>query len=124
MHKKTLYNRAIRANGSRPTYATVPLKRYFSALAQWLKSDPRVSLASNPQVLLNHPAFRKMVAEGEHIIPLILQDFLDDANAPWELVLEQITGLQPYRPEHRGFTDKIRQDWIEWGYAHGHIARA
>jgi hypothetical protein len=100
----------------------VPLERYFECLAEWWKHDPRVRCSSGPEKIVNHRAFRAIVAEGRGIMPSILEDYLKDPHAPWDLALEHILKMSPSPEEHRGRPDKIRKDWLAWGRSHGYLA--
>lgn len=67
---------------------------------------------------INHFAFQALVDMGEEIIPYLLLRLGKNWLAP--LLLSEITGACPIKPEHVGEFDKINDDWREWAAKNGY----
>jgi hypothetical protein len=86
-------------------------------LAYMLNSEG--SAYSNPRWIVEHPAFREIQHFGDAAIPHLLT-WLERDPYVWLIALPVLVGFSPVRPEHRGRTDEMIQDWRQWGIAHGY----
>ncbi len=98
---------------------TQSLEKKFEALAkQWYEGT---ILHSNPMIIFNHPACKKLIALGKPIIPLILENFANEESFDWGYVLTKITGENPCpRHNYRSY-NLIRDDWLCWGDKKGYF---
>ena len=88
------------------------LRDEFEKLAEEWKSE--TAYISNIQSIVDHPAYRKIVAMGPEVIPLILED-LEKANNHWYSALYDLTGAKPVPKDYAGRMDVMREFWLSWG---------
>jgi hypothetical protein len=55
---------------------------------------------------------------GKAAVPLKLAD-LEKGPDHWFIALYEITGANPVTHEHRGYMQKMADDWIAWGKENG-----
>ena len=91
-------------------------QRFQELAAQWrLERGP----FSTARRLAQHPAYRKIVALGEAVVPFILAD-LEKKPDHWFLALEEITGASPVPESDWGKLPGMAAAWIAWGLAQGY----
>jgi hypothetical protein len=95
------------------------IRQLFEDLkARWEKDMEGVS---NYARMTSHPAYLRIIGQGSAILPSIFED-LDAGGGPWFVALAAITGENPVKPKHRTNSSLMRQDWLQWGKAHGYHA--
>ena len=97
---------------------SVDEKRFQELTAKW-QGDFSLSISSNPTDCLKNDAFREIIAMGPAALPLILREYEATAHMEWAVALGQICGFSPVKPESRGKSDLVRNDWLEWGRKEG-----
>ena len=96
---------------------SVDEKRFQELTAKW-KGDLNISFSSNPLAVLKNEAYKEIIAMGSAALPLILRDYQENGGA-WAVALGHICGHSPVKPESRGKSDLVRNDWLEWGRKEG-----
>jgi hypothetical protein len=92
------------------------LKAQFRVLAdQWKRETGHLSRMSHRA---EHPAYRQIIAMGEAVIPILLED-LNQTHDHWFLALMELTGQNPVKQADAGFVDRMADAWIRWGAAQG-----
>jgi hypothetical protein len=93
------------------------LEQEFAQLAaQWRRERGATSLARR---MAEHPAYRRIVAMGEKVVPLILAE-LEREPDHWFFALHEITGASPVPAQSRGKLKEMAEAWIDWGRKHGY----
>ena len=95
------------------------IKRRFDALRREWERD--TMLVSNAATVLSHPAFMKVIALGDSVVPAILE-FIEShpkESLFWTIALQTIVDDDPVPVEERSNPSKRRARWIEWGRRHG-----
>lgn len=94
------------------------IEREFHRLKEaWIGA---VRFESSMSKIVQHPAYRAIIALGERAVPLILHEFLRRPNH-WSWALTEITGESPVPGEVAGDLDAIRRIWVRWGRDHGYL---
>jgi len=93
-------------------------KHFQRAAAEWRNDTRHLSRVSK---MIEHPAYRDIIAMGERAIPLLLEEVQKDPPDLWFWALSEITGEDPIDPSHHGDIKAMASDWIEWGKAGGYI---
>ena len=83
--------------------------------AQW-KADTR--FLSDANRIIDHPAFRQIIALGKDVVPLLLRDLEAQASL-WVWALPEITGENPMPASDAGNIRKMSDAWLKWGRAQG-----
>lgn len=60
------------------------------------------------------PAYDALLAMGESVIPLIMEELEDGAKDHWFRILEMLSSEQPVRYEDRGNYAEMRRAWLDW----------
>lgn len=90
----------------------------FNALAaQW--QDEVEGLSSTTQ-MSRHPAYQEIIKLGTPVIPLLLEDLKKNPLC-WLNALQEITGINPVKPEQRGRIKQMAEAWLDWGKNQGYI---
>ena len=97
---------------------TAELKAEFDRLAAQWREETRYHSSSD--IMAEHPAYQAIIAMGEDVIPLILEN-LRTGGGHWFMALRSITGESPIREEDRGKIQAIRAAWLDWGVREGYI---
>lgn len=84
---------------------------------EWLDSS---RYSSNTFPTTDHPAYLKILSYGDLIIPLLLND-MREHQTHWFFALNDLTGINPVRPENRGNIDRMINDWLAWGAQAGYL---
>jgi hypothetical protein len=90
----------------------------FHELTQQWKAD--TAYVSSTTAMIAHPAYQAIVALGQDVVPLILQD-LEDESAHWFEALQATTGEDPVPPKDWGRIPAMRSAWLDWGRERGLI---
>ena len=72
-------------------------------------------LVSSLTFKLTHPAYYRILALGERVIPLILRE-LEQAPDHWFVALTALTGEDPTMP--KGTFKQSVEAWLKWGRQH------
>lgn len=90
----------------------------FLMLAQkWYEETRFFSFAQDRE---KNESYQAILAMGKEILPFILKE-MQNKGVLWFSALRAISGENPMKPEHKGNTEKIKQDWIAWGQKKGII---
>jgi len=90
----------------------------FEQLAEQWKAA--TAFLSSTTAMVNHPAYRAIIALGPLVVPLLLRD-LERESVHWFEALQAITGDDPVPREHWGKIADMRADWLAWGRQRGLI---
>ena len=90
-------------------------QRFRRLEAQW-KAD--TEFLSDAGKIMNHPAFRAIIALGEEVVPLMLRD-LERQPSLWVWALPEITGESPVPAGDGGNIRKMSDAWLKWGRTKG-----
>lgn len=94
------------------------LNERFLRLADEWKSE--TAGLSSPRAIAGHPAYQKIIAMGEPVLPLIFRD-LKRNGGWWYPALRTLTGANPV-PEHAEGKPPLNDAaWLHWGQEHGYI---
>ena len=97
---------------------TAELQAEFDRLAAQWKEETRYHSSSS--IIEEHPAYQAIIAMGEDVVPLILEN-LRTAGGRWYRALSDLTGVNVIREEDRGKVKAIRAAWLDWGVREGYI---
>lgn len=70
-----------------------------------------------------HPAYQQIIGMGPTAVPLLLAE-LEREPHHWFWALRSITGVDPVPESARGNLELMRDAWLQWGHAHGHLAKS
>ena len=93
-------------------------RRFQGLSTQW---DAATRYRSNTHTLRNHPVYQELIALGEPIVPLILEELERESNVSWFIVLAAITGENPVRPALAGRVDAMARAWLDWRRQRGYV---
>ena len=93
------------------------LERRFGVLARRWKRE--TAAGGSVSRIMRHPAYVEILQMGADVVPLMIRDL--DGRSPgfWFDALEQLTGTEVVIAEHRGYVDKMAEDWITWARQNG-----
>ena len=83
-------------------------------------------------LITRHPAYDKILALGNGVIPVILAEFdkylqtdeNDDFPGHWAMkVLRVLSGSEPEDKATPGVVIEMIQSWVKWGEKNGHLAK-
>jgi hypothetical protein len=90
------------------------VQRNFS---EWMDA---VAVSSDADVMLSHPAYKRIVSLGDGAVPVILQSLRKGPSLlAWALF--DITKANPVPPADYGKLDKITEAWLKWGKQNKYI---
>jgi hypothetical protein len=99
-----------------PRVPTEPVEQRLRRLeAQWLADT---QFLSDARRIIDHPAFRQIVALGREAVPTLLRD-LQAQPSLWVWALSEMTGEDPVTPADAGNVRKMSDAWVAWGKARG-----
>lgn len=81
---------------------------------QWL-ADTRI--VSSSHQIFDSPSYQKIIGFGWEALPFIISDLKQNDNH-WFQALSEITGEDPIQPEHYGFINLMKEDWLSWADEH------
>jgi hypothetical protein len=73
---------------------------------------------SDPDRIINHPAFQQIITLGSEVLPFLLRD-LEAQPSLWVWALPRITGENPVSVSDAGNIRKMTEAWLKWGRAKG-----
>ena len=99
--------------------ADAAVEQKFRELAeQWRRETGGYSLLSR---IVDHPAYREIVAMGEMALSPIFADLQQEPDH-WFTALREITGADPVPEADRGRLDAMRDHWLQWGRENGYVS--
>lgn len=90
-------------------------QRFRKLEAQW-KAD--IEFISDAGKIVNHPAFKAIIALGDEVVPLLLRD-LESHPSLWVWALPEITGENPILATEGGNIRRMSDAWLKWGREKG-----
>ena len=94
------------------------LQERFLLLADEWKSE--TAGLSSPRAIAGHPAYQKIIALGEPVLPLIFRD-LKSNGGWWYPALRTLTGANPVPERAKGKPPLNDAAWLHWGQENGYI---
>ncbi len=94
-------------------------RRFRDLSIQWHEAG---RFRSNTRTLRTHPVYSELVALGEPIVPMILEELKREADVSWFCVLSAITGENPIPASVAGRVDEMACAWLDWGRERGYRA--
>jgi hypothetical protein len=76
---------------------------------------------SSPAQIVSHDDYLAVVAMGQDVVPLILED-LSLRGGYWYPALRALTGQSPVDESIRGRPKLMTDAWLAWGRTHGLLA--
>lgn len=98
--------------------ANEDMARRFDELAAKWRDDTEFDSA--PTTIYQHPAYLEIVGWGASVLPLMFADLATHGSF-WFGALRTLTGEDPVPPEDRGRIARMREHWLGWGRARGHL---
>ncbi len=87
------------------------VRRQFEQLsAQWRAAT---SHQSDTDLVVNHPAYRRIIGLGPAVVPLLIEDMRRNREH-WFVALEAITGERPTNDAMAGKIDQLVRCWVDW----------
>jgi hypothetical protein len=83
---------------------------FYNLYEKW---EEEIKYQSSTDAIANNPFFNKIVNLGKDVIPYIIE-VLRDTPGFLIIALHKITGVNPVKPENRGYIKKMSDDWIAW----------
>ena len=83
--------------------------------AQWTADT---QFLSDARRIVEHPAFRQIIALGPEVVPFMLRD-LEVQPSLWVWALPELTGENPVPASDGGNIRKMSDAWLQWGRAKG-----
>lgn len=74
---------------------------------------------SDPDEIVQHPAFREIVCLGNAVVPFMMRD-LEERPRLWVWALPEITGDNPVPATDHSNIAKMSAAWLRWGKEHGY----
>lgn len=99
-----------------PTQAAIGHRQALSLKFQRLVREWRIRRgpASSHTEIVLCPAYQRIIAMGDDVVPLIMQQLRRGVIDHWFWALEVITGAQPVEPEDAGNYARMTQAWLTW----------
>jgi hypothetical protein len=94
-------------------------KRFRDLEAEW---NEATWFLSSPPAIVNHPAFRAIIALGPAVVPLMLRDLEQRPNLTlWVWALPEITGedIEPDGDAAEAMMTRLARAWLRWGRERG-----
>jgi hypothetical protein len=90
----------------------------FNVLAdRW---EQETTILSSPKAKSFHPCYQEIIKMGKRAVPMILRR-MADRGGHWFWALSELTGENPIPATAKGDIAAMREAWLKWGKAHGHI---
>lgn len=93
------------------------IEAYFKFLVSKWKAETQ--LQSSVKIMIEHPAYQKIIALGKEAIPLLLNELSKNPNH-WFVALKRISNEDPVNKEDRGNIKKMVKSWLNWGREQGY----
>jgi hypothetical protein len=89
------------------------LRRRFEHLAtQWRAST---FFMSSPTDMFENQHYLDIIALGQPVVPLLLEQLQSDSPDYWFTALHKITGVLPTTISDAGSVSKMASAWVSWG---------
>lgn len=85
--------------------------RFRTLTEQWREQR---GFSSSQSEIEACPAYHALLAMGESVIPLIMEELERGAKDHWFRILETVSSEQPVRYEDRGNYAKMSRAWLDW----------
>jgi hypothetical protein len=105
------------ADASEDVEGDVAAQEEFDQLAKRWIEDTR--LTSSVTKMVNHSAYKAIIAMGDRAVPPILRD-LEREPKMWGPALHAITGAAPVPKEDAGRVARVATAWLRWAKANGY----
>jgi hypothetical protein len=69
--------------------------------------------SSSSDDIINNSSYQEIIGYGRDMLPFILLD-LKETKSHWFYALQQMTGENPIKTNHRGYISKMVEDWLIW----------
>jgi hypothetical protein len=93
------------------------IQEFQEAVRKW-KTD--CILYSSCTKMFENPHYRKIIAMGKDVVPLLLTEFKERPDH-WDCALREITEEDPVPDSSAGKLKEIADAWINWGRIKGLI---
>jgi hypothetical protein len=93
------------------------LNKFYVLAKQWENEVEGYSLTTQTS---NHPAYQEIIGMGNQVVPLLLKELKNNPMF-WLSALNEITGINPIKPEQRGKIKQMAEAWLEWGRNQGYV---
>lgn len=99
-----------------PTQVAIGHRQGISLTFQRLVREWRLQRgpASSHTEIVLCPAYQNIIAMGDDVVPLIMQQLGRGIIDHWFWALEVLTGAQPVEPEDAGNYARMTQAWLTW----------
>lgn len=99
-----------------PTQVAIGDRQGISLKFQRLVREWRIQRgpASSHTEIVLCPAYQNIIAMGDDVVPLIMQQLGRGIIDHWFWALEVLTGAQPVEPEDAGNYARMTQAWLTW----------
>ena len=106
--------RAVRV--FKATYEDPRAKQFRRLADQWI--DDTLDMSSVKDMVV-HPAYLRIIAMGDCVIPLLLRELEERPNY-WFVALSAVTGDDPVPDNADGDFTMMVDAWLEWGRREGY----
>lgn len=96
---------------------SLPREMFGNLVKSW---DFDTGTSSYIEEIISNQSFRGIIGLGPIAIPLILEELAAQPSFLF-VALEEISGVNPVKPEHRGDIAAMTQDWLDWGRQRGYL---
>ena len=88
---------------------------FLSMATRWREET---MLCSSISKNMSNRWYLEIIALGKPAVALIIYE-LENNPDYWFAALREITGQDPVRPEHKGYFELMRRDWLQWAEREG-----
>lgn len=92
------------------------VEREFRRLADHWEAE--TGIYSRVRQKTSHPSYRKIIALGKEVLPILLREMRDSPNY-WSDALRELTGANPVPDQAKGLND-VAKAWVEWARNSGY----
>lgn len=85
----------------------------FERLSRQWKRD--TEMLSSVDTVARHPAYQRIIAMGDPVVPLILSDLKQHPGTNWFWALTAITGQNPITEKIAGHMHEMADAWLRLG---------
>lgn len=90
------------------------LARFFARNRDaWREHLEAFRYSSDPEKLVNCPAYKEIISLGDEVLPLIFKEMKRKPDF-WFAALQAITGENPVTPDRVGDIFAMTRDWLAW----------
>ncbi len=90
---------------------------FRTSSAEWRSAVAHLSSTTRR---VQHPAYQRIIASGQNVVPLLLRELKERPNH-WIAALRVLTGADPVPPSDRGKIDRMAEAWLRWGEERGYL---